>query len=144
MREFWIMTVADPWCDLLLRSFKSMELRKRVPNLRVGDVIFVCRKGGGTSIVGAFRLMDLYCYGLSCLSRREKVCQHRLSADEVEKYANGSSHLFGLSLLRIRFDESIKVEDFGYTRNPQGFYRIRVDFWHNIPKVVMKGEGGGR
>ena len=119
-----------------------MELRKRVPNLRVGDVIFVCRKGGGTSIVGAFRLLGVFYYSLFCLCQSEKVLQHWLSADEVKKYANGSSHLFGLRLSLIRFDESKKVEDFGYTRNPQGFYRIRVDFWHNIPEVIMRGEGG--
>lgn len=144
MRNFWIMTVANPWCVLLLRGLKTIELRKRVPNLQVGDVIFVCRKGGGTPIVGAFRLLGVSYYSLFCLSQRDKVCQHRLSVDEVKKYANGSSHLYGLRLLRIRFDESIKVEDFGCTRNPQGFYRIRTDFWHNIPEVIIKGEGGER
>lgn len=29
IREYWIITVANPYCDLFLRGLKTMELRKR-------------------------------------------------------------------------------------------------------------------
>lgn len=140
MKNFWIMTVANPWCDLLLRGLKTMELRKRVPELQVGDVILVCRKGGGSVIVGAFRLTDLCFYSVNYLCQKEKFIQHRVKDDEIKKYANGSSCLFGLRLSRIRFDENIKIEDFGFKRNPQNFVRIKPDFWYNIPLEITKGE----
>jgi predicted transcriptional regulator len=123
-------------------GLKKMELRKRVPNLQVGDIIFVCRKGGGTTIVGAFRLLGVFYISVYRLCQRGYIYSHFLVADEVKKYAAGHRYLYGMGLSRIYFDESIKVEDFGYTRNPQCFYRIRADFWHNIPEVIMKREGG--
>lgn len=137
MKNYWIITVANPWCDMLLRGLKTMELRKRVPNLQAGDIIFVCRKGGGTVIVGSFELTCLNNYPLFVLTLPRYVELHRVKEYDIREYANGASCLFGLTLSRIRFEGGMKVEDFGYVRNPQNFYRIKPDFWHNIPAEIM-------
>lgn len=139
MRNFWIITVENPWCDLLLRGLKTMELRRRLPHLQAGDVIFVCRKGDGTAIVGAFKLVSVGVYKIFLLGLPKYVRRHRLKDDELKRYANGSSFLYGLTLSRLRFSENLKVEDFGYVRNPQWFYRVKTDWWHKIPQVIMKG-----
>lgn len=138
MKNYWIITVADPWCDLLLRGLKTMELRKKVPNVQAGDIIFVCRKGGGTTIIGVFKLISLESYTLYVLKLPEKNSMHRVKEDEMFKYARESNRLFGLVLKRLKNNENIKIEDFGYTRNPQNFYRIKVDFWYKIPKELWK------
>ena len=140
MKFFWIITVSNPYCDYLLRGLKTMELRRRLPDIVEGDIIFVCRKGYGTEIVGAFKLEQIICRTVDFFCQPYIRTKHRVCAEEVIKYAHQSPALYGLILSRIRFGECIKVEDFGYTRNPQNFYRIKVDFWHKIPPMFFERE----
>lgn len=137
MRNFWIITISNPYCDYLLRGIKTMELRRRLPGITEGDIILVCRKGHGTEIVGAFKLELIICRTVKYFCQGYLYDSHRVRADEVIKYAHQSPALYGLKLSRIRFGECLKVEDFGYTRNPQNFYRIKVDFWHKIPLNIL-------
>jgi predicted transcriptional regulator len=137
-KNFWIITVANPYCDLLLRGLKTMELRRLIPALQVGDVIFVCRAGGGTEIVGAFKVQGVNCFSVSYFCRDYVVEKHRVAPELVKSYGKGRPFLFGIILSRIRFRTPLKVEDFGYTGNPQYFYRVKVDFWHKIPSEIME------
>lgn len=137
-KNFWIITVANPYCDLLLRGLKTMELRRRIPYVQEGDVIFVCRAAGGTEIVGALKVVSLKRGTISYFCQDYMVRKHRVNPELLKAYGDGRLFLYGLTLSRITFCTPMKVEDFGYTRNPQYFYRIGVDFWHKIPPEIFE------
>lgn len=138
MKNFFIITVANPWCDWLISGYKTMELRRKVPNLKIGDIIFICRKGFGTEIVGAFQLLFWGPYTLVDLKSPRYKQLHRVDDYKIERYANGGCELYGLHLARLRLEKTLKIEDFGYIRNPQCFNKIKTVYWHNIPEEMLK------
>lgn len=135
--NYWIITVAEPYCGQILHGIKTMEIRKRKPaELTLGDIIFIVRKGDKGHIVGACRVFTLTRESVSyfCNYRRE---EHRLSATALKEYAGDARLLFGIGLKIQRVDTwCLTVRSFGFERAPQWFYRVRPEYQSTIDRVL--------
>ena len=135
-RKYWIITVKNPWCGYILLGMKTMEIRRRIPAIEIGDVIFIVRAGDGGHIVGACKVTGIYIETVSyfCNCFRN---QHRLKPDQLIEYAIGKRYLAGIELFRMRFnEENLYVRHFGYTRAPQWFYCVKPEFQSTIDRVL--------
>lgn len=136
--NYWIITVASPWCSYILLGMKTMEIRKSVPtDLNVGDIIFIVRKGEKGHIVGACRvtsvLRESVQFFVSYHSR-----EHRLSLGQLNRYAGNRRLLFGIGLKRLKLDAwCLSVRSFGFECSPQWFYRIRPEYKSTIERVLI-------
>lgn len=135
--NYWIITVAEPHCDNILRGFKTMEIRRRMPFvISLGDIIFIVRKGEKGHIVGACRVTSLIRESVSyfCNYRRE---EHRLSATALKEYAGDASFLVGIGLKRMKLDTwCFNVQSLGFERAPQWFYRVKPEYQSTIDRVL--------
>ena len=135
--NYWIITVAQPHCDNILRGLKTMEIRRRIPmRMNLGDVIFIVRKGARGHIVGACQVTYLTRGPVSyfCKVFLEK---HRLSADELIEYAGDARFLVGLGLERLRLDTwCLTCQSFGFKRSPQWFYQVSPEYQSTIDRVL--------
>lgn len=136
--NYWIITVANPWCDSILNGRKTMEIRKEVPSdLNVGDIIFIVMKGTRGHIVGACRVESVLKESLSYYLNYRSG-EHRLSADLLKKYAGNRHSLYGIGLKRLKLDTwCLYVQSFGYKRSPQWFYKIRPEYKSTIERVLI-------
>lgn len=135
--NYWIITVAEPHCDNILRGLKTMEIRRRIPmRMNLGDVIFIVRKGERGHIVGACQVTYLtrgsvlyfWNYG------RKK---HGLSATELIDYAGDARFLVGIGLVRVRLDTvGLTCQSFGFKRSPKWFYKVRPEYQSTIDRVL--------
>lgn len=134
--NYWIITVAQPHCDNILRGLKTMEVRRRVPmGITPGDVIFIVRKGGRGHIVGACQVTHLtrgsVLYFWIC--RKE----HGLSVTALKDYAGDAHFLVGIGLKKIRIDTwCLTCQSFGFNRSPQWFYKVRPEYQSTIDRVL--------
>lgn len=135
--NYWIITVANPWCDSILLGRKTMEIRREIPNgLDLGDIIFIVRKGEMGHIVGACRVTSLLRESVSyfCNYRRE---EHRLSATALKEYAGNARFLVGIGLKKLRYITcNFYVQSLGFERSPQWFYRVRPEYKSTIERVL--------
>lgn len=113
-----------------------MELRKKIPSVQEGDVIFVCRKGCGV-VVGAFLVLRVTKETVDYLCQEHVVKRHCVPKEQIEEYAKEKEYLYGLELLRLIFDEKIRNEELGLKRNPQNFCRVKSLFYYRIPKHIL-------
>lgn len=136
--NYWIITVAPPWCNNILLGLKTMEIRKNVPaNLNVGDIIFIVHKGYGGRIVGACRVTSVLKESLSYFLNY-RSCEHRLGGEMLKKYAGNRHSLYGIGLKRLKLDSwCLNVRSFGYERSPQWFYRIKPEYKSTIERVLL-------
>lgn len=136
--NYWIITVANPWCDSILNGRKTMEIRKEVPStLTVGDIIFIVMKGTRGHIVGACSVVSVLKESLSYyLNYRSS--EHRLSGELLKKYAGNRHLLYGIGLERLKLDSwCLYIQSFGYKRSPQWFYKIRPEYKSTIERVLV-------
>ena len=136
--NYWIITVANPWCDSILNGWKTMEVRKTVPSdLHYGDVIFIARKGGHGRIVGAFLVVSILSAPVSSFCVHW-YSEHRLTSNVLHDYAGSYSSLVGIGLDRMKLDTwALTVRSFGLERSPQWFYRIRPEYKSTIERVLI-------
>lgn len=136
--NYWIITVKEPYCGLILRGLKTMEIRRSVPaDLRLGDVIFIVRKGEKGHIVGACRVTSVLMESVSYF-KNYRIYEHRLGRPELEKYASGRHNLFGIGLERMELDTwCLNVASFGFEIAPRWFYRIRPEYMSTIENVKL-------
>lgn len=136
--NYWIITVANPWCDSILNGLKTMEIRKEVPSsLNIGDIIFIVRKGSRGRISGACRVKSV-CAGSLDFFINYRPADHRLSGELLKKYAGNRNSLYGIGLERVKFDQwCLTVRSFGFERSPQWFYKIRPEYKSTIERVLI-------
>lgn len=113
-----------------------MEIRRRIPAIEIGDVIFIVRAGVGGRIVGACKVTGIYVETVSFFCNYFRN-QHRLKPDQLKEYSVGKRYLAGIELSRVRFKEdNLYVRHFGYPRAPQWFYRVKPEFQSTIDRVL--------
>ena len=135
--NYWIITVKEPHCSNILRGLKTMEIRRRIPGIDLGDVIFIVRAGEDGHIVGACLVWGIYVETVSYFCNYFRN-QHRLKPDQLKEYAKDKRYLAGIELKRLHLvEDKLNVRHFGYTRAPQWFYRIKADFYKNIPTNLI-------
>lgn len=136
-KNYWIITVSNPWCNSILLDYKTMEIRKNVPsNLNVGDIIFIVRKGNHGHIVGACRVESVLRKPLIYFLNHHS-CEHRLSGEMLKKYVGKSGSLCGIGLKILKSDSwGLTVRSFGFERSPQWFYKISPEYKSTIERVL--------
>lgn len=136
--NYWIITVKDPYCNDILRGFKTMEMRKSVPSsLRIGDVIFIARKGCHGEIVAACRVVSIISKPVSYFCSNW-LSAHRLGVDALYDYAGYPQWLVGIGLKTMKLDTwCLTVRSFGYDKAPQWFYRINPAYYKSTIERVL-------
>lgn len=136
--NYWIITVAEPYCGYILRGSKTMEIRRRVPKgLNPGDIILIVRKGEKGRIVCACRVTSLITESVSYFCNN-RLSEHRVSATALKKYAGDARFLVGIGVKTKRiYILCFYVQAFGFGLAPQWFYRINPALHSMIERYLL-------
>lgn len=117
----WACTVKRKYFDAIKDGRKKYEVRKRVPDIRKGDILFVCCKDevvkcevSSTLNLGVQRAWYLYACRM-CVDER-KYYEYLRQSDEV--------NLIGLRLIGKVTDKELMRFRSAVSRNPQWFCKV--------------------
>ena len=118
----WACTVKKKYFDAIRDGRKKYEVRKRVPNIRVGDILFICCGSEviACEVVSVLKMDVEEAWHLYAC----KMCVERLA---YCGYLQGENTVFliGLNLLEEVTGKYMEVFRSKVNKNPQWFSKVR-------------------
>lgn len=131
----WVLTIKQPYVNLIFEGKKTLEVRKKIPKeIKGGDKVFVCVKGNGSKICASFVVADIVCVSVFRMNEyySDFTC---LKYDDLIKYAKGKIResvfitenrtIYGIGISDLVKLSPIPVTNCGLRVAPQGIVKVK-------------------
>lgn len=135
-----LLSIKPGFADLIFRSDKTVELRKRVPNLQPGDELLVYASSPVMAIIGAVEVVDVVEKSPSHLWRLVKA-HAAVERAFYEQYYQDHTSAYGIFLGRTRLYRTpcalttLRAAWPGFTP-PQNYRYVQV--WNHTERPLIE------